>query len=350
MPSDPSTDANDRAGNILATVADGVTDWVSGVPAPIRKNALKAFGQLCTAVIDIPVAMLEGVAMEKRVETQARVKIISTGADQIAAQMKVDPEYARVAVRKYGQKIVREQFNLDKVSEVAALEINKPMADCVENEADVKEAEPIDDDWLNAFEKEASQKSTDEMQRLFGRILAGEIRKPSSFSIKTLKAMGQIDQATANLFRRLCSLSVSLKVQSHIIQATVLSLGGNAGSNALQKFGLSFDQLNRLHEYGLIISDYNSYTMFDFCVVKSNTIGMPLTFQSRAWALVPTQTRAEDSKLRLHGVALSSAGKELLGVVEIEANDEYTGALTEFFQKQNLTMTEVAPPKFKVSA
>src|SRR5258708_26037753 len=116
-----------EGGGLLATLSDVVTDILTGtsIPAPIRRNAFKAFAQLCTATIDIPVAYLEGIAAEKRAETQGRVKIISTGADQIAAQMNVDPEYARAAVKRYGQQIVREQVNLDQVSEVAANQIRQ---------------------------------------------------------------------------------------------------------------------------------------------------------------------------------------------------------------------------------
>ncbi len=33
----------------------------------------------------------------------------------------------------------------------------------------------ISQDWLNAFDKEACDKSSDEMRYLFGKILAGEI-------------------------------------------------------------------------------------------------------------------------------------------------------------------------------
>ncbi len=89
---------------LLEIAHNTVTGLMTGssLPAPIKRNAFKAFGQLCTAAIDIPVAYLEGIAVEKRAETEARVKIINTSADQIAKQMDVDPEFARVAVEKYG--------------------------------------------------------------------------------------------------------------------------------------------------------------------------------------------------------------------------------------------------------
>jgi hypothetical protein len=327
-----------------------VTDIFTGtsIPAPIRKNAFKAFAQLCTAAIDLPVAYLEGIAAETRAQTEGRIKIISTSAEKIAEQINVDPEYARVAVRKYGQKIVRERVNLDQVSAIAAQQIQKDANESTKEQNGATETPTIDDDWLNHFEEVASQKSTEEMQLLFGRILAGEIQKPSSFSIKTVKLLGELDSRAAKLFRHLCSTCISLRAGGMIIDARVPSLGGNAGSNSLQSYGLNFDNLNILHEYGLIIPDYNSYMDYRMCIVDTNRRSMmPLVHQNRDWALVSKTERPISQEFRLHGVALSRSGKELMKIVDIQANEKYTNALQEFFDKQQLKMVEVVTsPEF----
>src|SRR5258705_13301622 len=98
------------------------------------------------------------------------------------------------------------------------------------------EPPPISEDWLNAFESEAAQLSSEQMQRLFGKILAGEIRRPTSYSIKTLKLMAQLDNQAATLFKRFCSLSISLRGPrtNQIIDARVVSMG-RPGQNSLQQ-------------------------------------------------------------------------------------------------------------------
>ncbi|MCW5318434.1 hypothetical protein GTQ43_33375 [Nostoc sp. KVJ3] len=65
---------------LIEIAQDAVTDLMTGssIPTPIKRNAFKAFAQLCSAAIDIPVAYLEGFAAEKRAETQARLKIINS--------------------------------------------------------------------------------------------------------------------------------------------------------------------------------------------------------------------------------------------------------------------------------
>jgi Protein of unknown function (DUF2806) len=339
--SEESTDDNTDDGGALSTIGDAVGDLVAGIPAPIRKNALKAFGRLCTAAIEYPVALIEGVIAEKRAESRARVKLIDASANQIAEQMRTDPEYARAAATKFAQKIVRERVNVDQVSEIAAADLkSEPPATAIDGAA---EPPPISEDWLNAFESEASQMSSEQMQRLFGKILASEIRRPASYSIKTVKLMAQLDNRAASLFSLLCSLAISTRVPSSnaIIDARVVSMG-NAGSNSLQVYGLGFDALNILQEYGLIISDYNSHMDYRTAVAHNGRVMLPMIYQNAQRALVPKVAPAELQEFRVHGVALSQSGKELLSIVDIEPNEAYTAALKNFFDQHGMTMTNVA--------
>lgn len=334
---------------VIDTVSDAVnviTDLMSGVsvPAPIRRSAFKAFSQLCTAAIEIPIAHLEGLATERRAETQGRVKIIESTAEQIARQINVDPEYSRVAIRKFGAKIVREQVNLDQISEVAAAQLRLDATHVKQPSADETTFPEISDDWLNAFEREACQKSTQDMQLLFGRILSGEICKPSSFSIKTIKLMSQLDSRTANIFKRLCSLAACLEIGPTVVDARVISLGGNAGSNCLKEYGLSFDQLNILNEYGLIIPDYNSYIDYVACVAEEGQIVGVFRFEKSEWGLVPAPDRPKDEQVRIHGVALTRAGRELMSIVDIDASESYRQALVAYLDTMKLRLVPVNTP------
>jgi len=339
------TEREGGLGNTLSTIVDAVGDLVTGVPAPIRKNAARAFTRLCTAAVEYPAALIEGAIEEKRAETRARVRLIDTSASQIAEQMRTDPKYARAAVTKFGHKILRERLNVDRISQAAAEELrSEPPSIGSDQDSEVS---PISEDWLNAFEDDAAKMSSQQMQRLFGKILAGEIRKPTSYSIKTVKLMAQLDNRAAALFSLLCSLSISASGpgphSNTIIDARVVSMG-NAGSNSLQAYGLSFDALNILQEYGLIISDYNSYMDYRMSVVQNGTIMLPMIYQKKPWAFVPKAASPVREEFKVSGVALSRSGKELLSIVDIEPNEQYTAALISFFDQQGKTMVSVRSP------
>lgn len=254
--------------------------------------------------------------------------------------MEVDPEYARIAVKKYGQKIVREQVNLDSIAEIAAEELR------TDNQAEGEESiqtPDISEDWLNAFEREACNKSSGEMKLLFGKILAGEIRKPTSYSIRTIKLLSQLDNQAANVFHTLSSLASTLRAGDHIIDSRVISLSGNAASNSLQEYGLSFSALNTLQEYGLIISDYNSYMGYKPCIVDdNNSVSLPFQFQGKLFVLKRIDASKPVGDFRVNGVALTKAGKELLDIVDIKPHPQYKEKLIEFFIARGFECVELS--------
>jgi len=109
----------------------------------------------------------------------------------------------------------------------------------------------------------------------------------------------------------------------------------------LLTYGLGFDTLNVLHEYGLIIPDYNSYLSYGQAIAVEKRVAIPITYLGAMWALVPLKEYHGGRELRLHGVALSRSGAELLTVVDVARDEQYTTALQGFFGKHNLEMTRV---------
>lgn len=360
-----------------STKLDTITDLVSALNLPlwVARNASKAFRQLCSAAVEWPAAFFKGKASERHAITEANTKITETVTDQIIQQIKVPSEYAQIAVRKHLEKIIGEQINLDKISAIAANELTEDKlnssanqsinesnegrsADSINQEPNGGEKKIINDDWLDNFETEARQKSTEEMQLRFGRILAGEIRQPGSYSIKAVKLLGEIDQNTAILFKKFCSACVVVGVLGipngeQVFDARVPSLGGSLGSNALSKYGFSLDQLNILNEYSLITSgdvplyDYNLVSVYDYnlCIeYEDNPKLLPFQHQGKYWILSPTPERDNTPEFRLSGVMLSRIGRELFHIVDQDPMPEYTEDLKEFFAKQNLNMIEVNSP------
>ena len=335
--------AEDKVDTLLNIGIDLISTLT--LPASIVRNASKAFGQLCSALVDVPAGALERRSAEKRAESEARIEIMGENAAQIAGQMKVPPEYALRAGNKFAEKIIREQIDLDKTSAIAANELKNEQSDSsTDQSTDSGEEKIISDDFLNSFEEEVRQKSSEEMQLLFGRILAGEIRKPGTYSIRTVKLLGQLNQDIATLFKKLCSACIALEIPTgeSILDVRVSSLGGNAGQNALRKYGLSFDQLNILNEYGLIISDYNSWFDYKLCIVNENPIvTIPFRHQGVYWILAPSLEQKQGNEFRISGVALSRAGRELFPIVDPDPMEGYTQDLKKFLAQQNLQMVEI---------
>lgn len=66
----------------------------------------------------------------------------------------------------------------------------------------------IDDDWLFRWRDYAGDVSSESMQSLWGRVLAGEVKSPGSFSLRTLEFMRNLSQEEAKSIEHLLQFVV----------------------------------------------------------------------------------------------------------------------------------------------
>ena len=325
-------DGNEDGGGLLDTAADLTELVTTGVPAPIRRSLFKVLGRLTTAVVEYPVTLLDNAIKERKAESNARVRLIDASKTQIAKQMKVDPAYAQAAASKFAERIVRERVNVDQIAALAVQELAKlPMPHQVPSNSP-EDRSDVDEDWLNVFEGEAAQVSSEHAQKIFAKILAGEINRPASFSKKTIKLISQLDNRAAHLFSLACSMSVSLQRSGNVLDARVLGLG-QIGQNSLAAYGMPYGACVILQEYGLVVSDLSGYSDYQSTQLVDRTVLLPLTHQNEHWVLATQQGQAR-SEIRLEGMQFTASGCELLSIVELQPVPEYTEAMTTFLRSQ----------------
>ena len=212
---------------------------------------------------------------------------------------------------------------------------------------EVPDDEP-DHDLMARFFNDVQDVSSEELQKLWAKLLSGEVERPGTASIRSLSILRNLDQNTASLFSKLCSVSLATGTTdgNQYSDVRVLSLNGNASQNALKKYGFGFDTLNVLNEHGLIISDYDSWCDYQACGALSIPeakqqiiLCNPFYFQGLYWLLRP-KVSPVGKTLKLTGVALTQAGRELSRIVNLKPIDEYAQDLRKFFENKGLRMTE----------
>ncbi|MDH5832131.1 DUF2806 domain-containing protein [Luteimonas sp. M1R5S18] len=105
----------------------------------------------------------------------------------------------RAATREAYQAELR-QSNIESITTTAALEL----AGVTDVSTDVPDA-----DWINRFFRASEDISSEQMQDLWGRILAGEIVRPGSFSLRTLDFVRNLTTDDASLLERMANQAVS---------------------------------------------------------------------------------------------------------------------------------------------
>lgn len=277
-------------------------------------------------------------------EGQAATMQIIAAAQAEARASLLSPDIALQGEINLADTITqRIQFQEEKRISNTAATVRQSAQELGDKEVEDHE---IDHDWTARFFNEVQDVSSEEMQLLWAKVLAGEVERPGTTSIKTLDILKNLDKATASLFKILCSVCVSIKLDGKtFIDARVPSLGGNAGTNALNNFGLDFGNLNVLNEHGLIISDYNSWydiqSSIGISLGDNRVLYIPIHFQNRYWILVAKTQRKLGKQFKLSGVALTKSGQELSKIVNIEPIQKFTQDLINYFDKNSLSMIEV---------
>lgn len=193
---------------------------------------------------------------------------------------------------------IREENNIENVLEAASKELPK-----VESVSD----QPVDDDWITRFFAIAKDISNEEMQSVWGKILAGEIASPNSFSLKTLDTLRSISAADAQAFQRLIPLIVR-HGEVHFISSE---------NEILSKYGSSFSDVLLLDECGLVNS---SGTLSLNLRVSQNEKEYILGTE----CLIAIQgLNEETAKVSIGIHSLTKAGKEIYRILAHSSNEQY---------------------------
>ncbi len=278
--------------------------------------------------------------IEARAEADTIRELAQAKADAHRLAKTTEMEISEMVAERLQYQETKRLENIRAVVERAAEELDDKV---------VSDEEP-DHDWTARFFNYVQDISSEEMHTLWAKVLAGEVERAGSTSLHALHVLRNLDKATAGVFETFCSLSIAEKSSG---DARVVSLERTAGENSLRPYGLDYSTLNLLHEHELIVPDYNSWHNYQMsaglqlALEQPEILWLPFEYQREYWVLFndPEKPTHLGNPLKLNGVALTRAGRELRSVVASKPNDEYTSALQDFFAGKNLTMVKVESPR-----
>lgn len=185
----------------------------------------------------------------------------------------------------------------------------------------------VETDWATRFFDIVQDVSNEEVQELWAKILAGEILKPGSFSLRTLEAIRNLSREEAMLFtEKACPLVLN---NQYIYKIN--------DKSSLSDYNLPFGDILRLREAGLLLagdSTVNTLTgangqMFILRgKIVNNTAG--------TLSLVSEQDNHE-----IPVYILSSVGREIYEVThDGTLNDKYMNDLDSFLKTRGFLSGE----------
>ena len=211
---------------------------------------------------------------------------------------------------------------------------------------------PYEDDWLSTFENESCHKSSEDMQERFARMLAGEIKRPRTFSIRAIKLLGQIDPETASVFRTFSSGCVSFDDPSGsglICTSIFPKFEVGRFSTFLNTYEINKRMLANLHEFSLLETEIRPPLTKEYvlniqkCFIgNSENPPTPFLYAGKYFLLKHHNDKKDlDWDFAFPGFFLSSLGNELINIVEPEPIKQLSKDLKEFFENKQLELVEV---------
>jgi hypothetical protein len=305
------------ASNALTEIGDAIGDVISGIPAPVRKGFWKAAGRLVRGLVEVPAAALETKARDiehrQKMKEKVRAAIVKAGI----ARLPDHPDLADRALEHHVDEILGKQENREKVLRFAGEELQEAQR----QSALPPPTEELDDDWLNYFSGYAERATSDRARRLFGRLLAGEIRKPNSYSLFTLDLLSKISRDDAQLIVQFAPyvLGDSLIITPHVTKALTFAAG------------------TRLGELGIL-----AYTTIGVSnATRTIDLAQGPTLNGKRVALMRHKNKvvlfmaAEGIKLSYTCALLTKVGAEVLSLHEADIDEEMLTELAAHLRQQN---------------
>lgn len=179
----------------------------------------KAVGRLSKSYFDRKDIDTEVYRIKKLSEAKAEeMKVIARAfgeVDPSSGNMKYEKEGVVItsSTEKGGQLTLKEradsriefqgakkQLNIERVVSYAANHLK---------DLDAITEEPVDNDWISRFFTVVEDISGEDMQVLWGKILAGEIESPGSYSLRTLDVFKNMTESEAKCFANFGKYSIS---------------------------------------------------------------------------------------------------------------------------------------------
>lgn len=252
-------------------------------------------------------------AIKKEADAKAyKIQIIERAKSLAEAENKqIEADSLARIQDRFLYREFEKQNNIDNISEIAAKQLAK--------EQTVSE-EKVDKDWTTRFFNIAEDISDEEMQELWGRVLAGEVKQPSSFSVRTLELLKNLNRKEAEIFVRLANFVIYSYGSPFIFR------GEN--NDILEKYNISFNDRLTLIEAGLLQSSDDIIRR-----VLNTPIDQIVYYESANYIFKVVQ-KANEPEKQFEIFRFTASGEQLLKLINPNPNLEYLK--TFYYRMQKL--------------
>ena len=251
------------------------------------------------------------------IKTTGKVRAKMAGITTLAGE---NTELIERAKLRLLTREVEGQLNTEAVAEQALLLLPDTVSDI-----------PVSEDWRRKFFIEVENICDHDLQLLWGKVLAGEVTVPGSYSLRTLEVLKHLSKEDAEVFRQACNLSFA--------DGWIMKPGVDH-SRCLESYGLTYDALLTLRDAGLmfegdtLIKDWSRLVNLPSMILSNNGIYIQISGANFHAQTIPS-------------LPFTRAGRELQNLLTPNPCLPYIQVVVEYFRargfvckKGNQVLTE----------
>lgn len=261
---------------------------------------------------------VEFIRSEKTILPEStKIKLLTASTTGLPERIEPKVDLSQFAIK--ASKLEISEFMRKEVNVSRALLIAE---DILAQDAQEPSSEPIEDDWLFSWREYAGRVSANELQDLWGRILAGEVKQPGSYSLRTLEFLKGLSKAEAELIS---------KAAKFVIAGVIL----REKNHFLEKDGLHFAQLLFLQDIGILSGVEALGLTTTLKSDRPDKYFKHLVANNKVMLL-----EHEDSAKKIDAsiYALTKVGSEVLRLASFEVNHEYFESVAKDFVTKGLSV------------
>lgn len=218
-----------RKKDLTSNSGTDVPAMIAALSGPVRTTFLAAASRMLGGLVAYPAAWTRRYSQEVEDITDARTAATRGLVKAALVEWKNDPTTMQAAAEIFLPDAIRKVRNKSRIAAEAAEELAR---DPPESPSDP------DNDWMNGFIRHSEDASFERLQKLFGKVLAGEISKKGTFSLAALRVVSELSTDLANDFAEM----QKRRIGDWILRQTEFSRGQ------------PWERLVRLQDSGLLSS------------------------------------------------------------------------------------------------
>lgn len=180
----------------------------------------------------------------------------------------------------------------------------------------------VDDDWLFRWRDCSSEVSSSDMQRLWGRLLAGEVKSPGTYSLRCLDFLRNLSQAEAKLIEEISCF----EIQSMLVKQAVDER-------------CEFEDLLQLEDLG-VLSGVASGGLTNIVPFSMQLTDPDFEWQLRADKMCLTvKNLLSANRLELKAYRITPMGQQIIALGRLPDDVEYVRAVGKIIARMQFHVT-----------